>query len=88
LYGNDSTFLFIWAKILQARSVLGIPVPKVLAYCADATNPVGSEYILMEQAKGVQLSEIWDDMDIDDQAKVVRSIIEIEAKFLAASLDR
>jgi hypothetical protein len=27
-------------------------------------------------------------MEIDDQAKVVRSLIEIEAKFLTASLDR
>jgi aminoglycoside phosphotransferase (APT) family kinase protein len=74
--------------MLQARSILGIPVPKVLAYCADAANPVGSEYIIMEQAKGFQLSEIWNDMEIDDQAKVVRSLIEIESKFLTASLDR
>lgn len=42
----------------------------------------------MEEAKGVQLSNVWEDMEIDDQAKVVRSIIEIEAKFLMASMDR
>ena len=73
---------------MQARSVLGIPVPKVLAYSADAANPVGSEYILMEEAKGVQLSSLWDGMEIDDQANIVKSLMEIDAKFLAVSLDR
>ncbi|KAH7381551.1 kinase-like domain-containing protein [Pyrenochaeta sp. MPI-SDFR-AT-0127] len=71
-----------------ARSILGIPVPKVLDYSANAANPVGSEYILMEEAKGVQLSSLWNDMEIGDQAKIVKSLIEIDAKFLAISLDR
>ncbi|KAH8726640.1 kinase-like domain-containing protein [Phaeosphaeriaceae sp. PMI808] len=71
-----------------ARSVLGIPVPKVLDYSVDAANPVGSEYILMGGAEGVQLSSLWNDMEIDDQAKIVKSLIEIDAKFLAISLDR
>lgn len=74
--------------MLQARSVLGIPVPKVLDYSADAANPVGSEYILMEEAKGVQLSSIWNDMEIYGQVKIVESLMEIDAKFLAVSLDR
>jgi len=74
--------------MLQARSVLGIPVPKVLGYSADAANPVGSEYILMEEAKGIQLSSIWNDMDIEEQRKIVKSLVEIDAKFLAISLDR
>lgn len=80
--------LFGRAEKLQARSVLGIPIPKVLGYSVDATNSVGSEYILMEEAKGVQLASVWNDMEIDDQAKIVKSIIEIDAKFLAISLDR
>lgn len=29
--------------MMQARSILGIPVPKVLGYSTDAANPVGSE---------------------------------------------
>ncbi|KAF2672503.1 phosphotransferase enzyme family protein [Microthyrium microscopicum] len=68
-----------------ARSVLGIPVPRVLAYCANTTNPVGSEYILMEIASGAQLSEVWDHMEIDDQAKVVESVTDVETKFLSIS---
>ncbi|KAH7386943.1 kinase-like domain-containing protein [Phaeosphaeria sp. MPI-PUGE-AT-0046c] len=76
------------ATIDFARSVLGIPVPKVLGYSADAANPVGSEYILMEEAKGVQLSSIWNNLEIDDQAIILKSLMEIDAKFLAISLDR
>ncbi|PYH72717.1 mitochondria protein Fmp29 [Aspergillus vadensis CBS 113365] len=33
------------------RDILGVPVPRVLAYSADSTNPVGSEYIIMERRK-------------------------------------
>jgi hypothetical protein len=73
---------------MQARSILGIPVPKVLGYSADAANPVGSEYILMEEAKEVQLSSLWNEMEIADQAKILKSLIEIDVKFLAISLDR
>jgi hypothetical protein len=42
----------------------------------------------MEEAKGVQLSSIWNDMEIDDQANIVKSLMEIDAKCLAISLDR
>lgn len=34
-----------------------IPVPKVLAYSPDETNPVGTEYILLEKLEGTPLSE-------------------------------
>jgi hypothetical protein len=39
-------------------------VPKVYAWNSRAENPVGAEYIVMEKAPGIQLSDVWNDMKI------------------------
>lgn len=44
------------ATIDSLRSVLKLPVPKVLAYSTSPDNPVGAEYILMERVDGESLS--------------------------------
>jgi hypothetical protein len=72
----------------QARSVLEIPVPKVLSWSGEAKNPVGSEYILMEEATGNQLGEIWDEMELHDKLKIVDDVVAIERKFLSLSFTR
>lgn len=72
----------------QARTVLEIPVPKVLSWSAEVENPVESEYILMEEASGNQLGEIWDEMEIHDKLKIVDDIVAIEKKFLSLSFNR
>ncbi|KAH3976280.1 hypothetical protein HBH52_118710 [Parastagonospora nodorum] len=71
-----------------ARTVLEIPVPKVLSWCAEAENPVESEYILMEEATGNQLGEVWDEMELHDKLKIVDDIVAIERKFLSLSFTR
>ncbi|KMP06014.1 hypothetical protein CIRG_05695 [Coccidioides immitis RMSCC 2394] len=68
-----------------ARSVLGIPVPKVLTWCATSENPVGSEYILMEEAKGRQLTEVWGDMELEDKKIIIEDIVALEQKLLSVS---
>jgi len=73
---------------LQAQSVLDIPVLKVLAWSATENNPVGSEYIIMEEAKGMQLSEVWDSMELEDQLSIVNEIVILDQKFLSASFSR
>jgi hypothetical protein len=73
---------------IQAKSILDIPVPKILAYCATADNPVGSEYIIMEEAQGIQLSKVWDTMDLKDQLGIVTELVAIDEKLLFASLNR
>jgi hypothetical protein len=72
----------------QARTILGIPVPKVLAWSGKAGNPVGSEYILMEEATGRQLGEVWDDLKLADKLKIVEEIVAIEEKLLSLSFTR
>jgi hypothetical protein len=58
-----------------ARNILDIPVPKVLAWCSRAReNPVGAEFIIMEEVPGVELEQVWPDMSIQDRFTVVKSI--------------
>jgi hypothetical protein len=67
-------FLYL-ANRYWARNILDIPVPKVLAWCSRAReNPVGAEYIIMEEVPGVEPEQVWPDMSIQDRFAVVKSI--------------
>ena len=55
-----------------------IPVPKVLAWSADPSNPVGVEYIIMEKAPGIQLFKVWDDITQADRLKLIKSLTKLE----------
>lgn len=55
-------------------------MPKVLAWDGGNSNGAESEYILMEEAKGTQLDELWADMDLGDKFKVVDDVITIQQK--------
>jgi hypothetical protein len=56
------------------RSVLNTPVPKAFSWNSSSDNPVAAEYVLMENARGVSLSKIWDDLDVELQFKVLKKI--------------
>ncbi|KAI1821833.1 kinase-like domain-containing protein [Xylaria intraflava] len=71
-----------------ARSILGIPVPKVLAWNMDADNPVRSEYIVMEEAAGTQLSQVWDTLSLDTKMEIVDDLVNIEKKLTSVSFTR
>lgn len=71
--------------IFQARNVLKIPVPEVLAWSGEANNPVGSEYILMEDASGIALHEVWEKLELEDKIRIVDDIVAIEKKLLSIS---
>lgn len=75
-------------SIEQARNVFGIPVPKVLAWDGGNSNSAESEYILMEEAKGTQLGELWTEMDLDDKFKVVDDVITIQQKLQSVTFSR
>ncbi|KAI5295477.1 hypothetical protein KEM52_001251 [Ascosphaera acerosa] len=57
------------------RRVTGTPVPRVLDYSADAGNPVGSEYIIMEKMEGVVLSSVWSKLSLDAKKRVVAKLL-------------
>jgi len=58
-----------------------IPVPKVLAWSADSSNPVGAEYIIMEKAPGIQLFKVWDDITEADRLKLIKDLTQLEKQF-------
>ncbi|EGE04025.1 phosphotransferase enzyme family protein [Trichophyton equinum CBS 127.97] len=67
------------------RSMLKIPVPKVLAWSSCSDNSVGAEYIIMEEAKGTQLSQMWDEMKLHDRSEIIDDIVSIEQKLLSVT---
>ncbi|PGH17348.1 hypothetical protein AJ79_01232 [Helicocarpus griseus UAMH5409] len=70
------------------RTVLGIPVHRVLAWEADGENPVGSEYILAEEARGTQLIDAWPNMGRRDQVAVIQDLVSIHRKLLSVTFNR
>lgn len=73
---------------MQVRTILDIPAPKVFAWSGNADNPVESEYILMEEAPGVQLGTVWDTLDLEVKLKIVEEIVRIEEKLLSISFTK
>ncbi|KAJ4992998.1 hypothetical protein SVAN01_01350 [Stagonosporopsis vannaccii] len=69
-----------------ARNVLGTPVPKVLAWSSRAyENPVGAEYIIMEQVPGIELEQVWPKMGIKDRFAVVKAIAGFQKSWSSVS---
>jgi len=60
--------------IATVRRNTKLPIPKIIAWSDNDSNPVGSEYILMEHADGVELRKIWFDLDSDVQLNCIRNI--------------
>lgn len=60
------------------RTHTTIPVPKVLAWSADSTNPVGAEYIVMERVPGVPIFKKWDDMGESNRISIIKRLTQWE----------
>ncbi|KAF5856182.1 hypothetical protein ETB97_007792 [Aspergillus alliaceus] len=62
-------------KYLQSRT--SIPIPAILDWsnnAINANNTIGSEYIIMEHATGVQLHQKWPEMAGDQRVKCIDTI--------------
>lgn len=70
-----------------ARSVLKLPVPKVLGWSDTKDNLVESEYILMEEAKGSQLSSVWHGLPLKQKVHVIRGVVDVEAQMIRTPFD-
>ncbi|USP78067.1 hypothetical protein yc1106_05341 [Curvularia clavata] len=55
-------------------SETNVPIPKILDWSDDASNAIGSEYIIMEHASGIPLHERWPTMDVSDQIRCIETI--------------
>ncbi|RMD39186.1 hypothetical protein DV735_g5946, partial [Chaetothyriales sp. CBS 134920] len=71
-----------------AGAILNIPVPKVLAWSATDQNPVNAEYIIMEEAKGSQLHDVWQNLQLRSKVDVIHEIVDIERKLLSVTFNR
>ncbi|EME87090.1 uncharacterized protein MYCFIDRAFT_152052 [Pseudocercospora fijiensis CIRAD86] len=70
------------------QNVIGIPGPRVLAWDGRKSNDAESEYMLMEEARGTQLEELWADMELDDQVSVVDDLVAIQKKLHSVNFSR
>ncbi|KAI7085373.1 hypothetical protein KC356_g5914 [Hortaea werneckii] len=62
------------ATMTYIKSKTTIPVPTILDWSDDDSNPVGTEYIFMDHAAGDQLHNRWDKMSSLQHLQVVQSI--------------
>ncbi|KAL4897301.1 kinase-like domain-containing protein [Aspergillus ambiguus] len=62
------------------RNILEIPTTQVFAWSADANNPVRSEYIIMEEAPGVKLDDIWEDLSLEQKITIMKDVTSLEKK--------
>lgn len=65
------------------RSHTTIPVPKVLAWDSDISNPVGAEYIIMDKVPGVQIFKVWDEMDEGKRISTIKRLTQWENELAA-----
>ena len=69
------------ATLSFLRDHLKINVPKVFGWSSKSSStPVGAEYILMERARGVELSARWETLDDADRARFLKELFPIEKK--------
>ncbi|KAL2060796.1 hypothetical protein VTL71DRAFT_8848 [Oculimacula yallundae] len=66
------------AVLQLVRSQTTVPVPRVLAWNSDPSNPVEAEYIVMEKAPGIQLFQKWDDLDGVSRLSLIKQLTELE----------
>ncbi|KAG6163288.1 hypothetical protein E4U51_005787 [Claviceps purpurea] len=59
-------------------------VPALLA----EETPIGAEYILMEKMEGVELEEVWPEMEIEDRLEVVKAVAAYQLSWASVSCEQ
>ena len=59
---------------LLVQSNTTVPIPTILDWSDDSSNAIGSEYIIMEHAVGVQLHHKWPAMSREQKIACIRAI--------------
>jgi len=65
---------------LSVRSQTSLPVPNVLAWNSNSSNPVGAEYLVLEKVAGRQLNEVWDKMTGRQRFRLVTCLAQFDAE--------
>ncbi|KAG6298268.1 hypothetical protein E4U45_005206 [Claviceps purpurea] len=69
-------------KFICLKSTIG-----VLSSRAEET-PIGAEYILMEKMEGVELEEVWPEMEIEDRLEVVKAVAAYQLSWASVSFEQ
>lgn len=56
------------------QSKTSVPIPMILDWSNEPSNSIGSEYIIMEHAEGVQLHQKWVQMAGDERVRCIDTI--------------
>ena len=54
-----------------------LPIPMVFAYCSEASNPVGAEWLIMEHMSGTEMGDAWDDLQLPQKRRLTLDLIDI-----------
>ncbi|RAH67227.1 phosphotransferase family protein [Aspergillus aculeatinus CBS 121060] len=69
------------ATMRYARENLHLPVPQVLAYCSRAgDSQLDAEYIVMEKARGIELSRVWETLKPREKLSIVQQLGSITSR--------
>ncbi|CAL5873045.1 uncharacterized protein PFLUO_LOCUS7314 [Penicillium psychrofluorescens] len=74
-YGTASEVAVLQFVKARSRS----PVSTVLAWSADPSNPVRSEYVVLEKSPGQQLTHVWDTVSESDRVQLIRGFAQLES---------
>lgn len=67
---------------------MGIPIPRIYDWSAEACNPVCAEYIIEEKAGGQPLGNVWADLTLAAQLDVVDQVVSMESKLASISFPK
>ncbi|RJE25283.1 Phosphotransferase enzyme family protein [Aspergillus sclerotialis] len=69
-----------------ARKILDTPAPRVHSWNFHAkSHPVGAEFIIMDKAEGVPLSQVWDTMELPEKLKVIVALTSLQKRWSSVS---
>ena len=63
----------------------GLPIPEVYGYSPSSDNAAETEYIFMEFVEGIQLNNIWFNLDEEDIISISRQFAELESKMMSVT---
>jgi hypothetical protein len=80
------------ATLQFAKEVLKLPVPRVITWSGakrGQVNPVGADFIIMEEVPGVCLGERWSTFERpEDVTPIMTGILDMEKKFESLRFSR
>ncbi|KAJ5796781.1 uncharacterized protein N7518_005321 [Penicillium psychrosexuale] len=59
---------------LIVQSKISLPIPKILDWNDDPSNPTGTEYIIQEHVAGVQLHQVWPAMNTEQHMLCTKAL--------------